>query len=302
LEDGMTQGRMHADEDVVSPALAARLVAAQFPQWSGLALRDTGSQGSDNRLFRLGDGMVLRFPRNAAAAGMMKTEARWLPEIAPRLPLAVPVALAAGQADLCYPHSWLVLRWIDGENAFTAPPGDDLAGARQLAAFVAALRAIAVPEDAPRMAESRHLRPRDAFTRQMIARLTDEADPALVTRLWEDALHLPPWEGAPVLVHADLHPLNLLTRSGEIVAVIDWGGFCAGDPAHDLICGWTVLQPAGRALFRDLLGVDDATWARGRALAFSKALMAAPYYRDTNPPLRDMMRATLTQAIADWPA
>jgi aminoglycoside phosphotransferase (APT) family kinase protein len=297
----MTQDRMHADEIVVSSALAARLVAAQFPQWSGLALRSVGSGGTDNRLFRLGDGMVLRFPRTATAAAMIETEARWLPGIAAQLPLAVPVALAAGRADAGYPHGWQVLRWIEGDDAFHAPPGDDLAAARQLAAFVSALRAIPVPDDAPRMAKTGHLRPRDAFTRQMIARLTDEADPALVARLWEDALHLPRWQGSPVLVHADLHPLNLLTRGGEIAAVIDWGGFSAGDPAHDLICGWTVLEPAGRALFRDLLGVDDTTWARGRALAFSKAVMAAPYYRTTNPPLRDMMRATLIRAIADWP-
>ena len=62
-----------------------------------------------------------------------------------------------------------------------------------------------------------------------------------------------------------------------------------------------VLGPVGRALFRDLLAVDDATWARGRALAFSKAVMAAPYYRHTNAPLRDMMCAALVQTIADWP-
>ncbi len=133
------------------------------------------------------------------------------------------------------------------------------------------------------------------------ARIGVEADPVEVTRIWEAALALPPWDGAPVLVHADLHPLNILTQAGVAYAVIDWGGFCAGDPAQDLICAWTVLGPAGRRLFRDLVSVDDATWARGRALAFSKALMATPYYRDTNPALRDVMRRTLTQTIADWP-
>jgi hypothetical protein len=53
-------------------------------------------------------------------------------------------------------------------------------------------------------------------------------------------------------------------------------------------------------LFRDLLAVDDASWARGRALAFSKAVMAAPYYRETNPALHAVMRRALREAMADW--
>ena len=151
------------------------------------------------------------------------------------------------------------------------------------------------------MPEGGHLRPRDAFTRQMIAGITDEADPAEVRRLWQAALALPVWDGPPVLIHADLHPLNLLTLEGRIVAVIDWGAFCAGDPAHDLICGWMVLGPAGRAHFRKLLAVDEATWARGRALAFSKAVMAAPYYRNSNPALHGVMRRALQHTMDDWP-
>jgi aminoglycoside phosphotransferase (APT) family kinase protein len=146
-----------------------------------------------------------------------------------------------------------------------------------------------------------HLAPRDAFTRQMIARVTDEADPTHLTQVWEAALALPPWQGQPHWIHADLHPLNLLTTSGRIAAVIDWGGLCVGDPAHDLICAWAVLPAAARSIFREALGVDAPTWARARALAFSKAVMAVPYYRNSNPPLRDAMRLTLHRTLADWP-
>jgi aminoglycoside phosphotransferase (APT) family kinase protein len=297
----MAQGQMHADEAVVSEDLAARLVAAQFPGWADLPLRLLPAGGSDNALVRLGRDMVLRFPRLEAAAARATVEARWLPVLGPLLPLRVPEVLAVGQPGLGYPHAWSVLRWIAGVDAVTAPPADDLAAARALAGFVGTLRAVPVPRDAPPMPESGHLGPRDGFTRQMIARITDEADPALVTRLWDQALTLPPWDGTPVLVHADLHPLNLLVSGCDVSAVIDWGAFSAGDPAHDLICGWTMLGDAGRALFRKLLEADDATWARGRALAFSKAVMAAPYYRISNPPLRDVMLQTLRRTVADWP-
>ncbi|MFJ2086063.1 hypothetical protein ACI2KV_14470 [Micromonospora chokoriensis] len=36
---------------------------------------------------------------------------------------------------------------------------------------------------------------------------------------------------------------------------------------------WTLLAGASRAAFRDALGVDDATWARGRGWALWKALI-----------------------------
>lgn len=292
---------MHDGETQVTLQKAAALVAAQSPTWADLLLADAGAGGTDNRLIRLGDDMVLGFPRTPGAAAQMAAEARWLPWIAPQLPLEVPAPLALGQPGEGYPYPWQVLRWIAGANALVAPPADDLAAARALAGFVAALRAIPVPPDAPPMPQGGHLRPRDAFTRQMISSITDEADPAEVMRLWHAALALPVWQGPPVLVHADLHPLNLLTQQGRIAAVIDWGAFCAGDPAHDLICGWMVLGSAGRALFRTLLAVDDATCARGRALAFSKAVMAAPYYRNSNPALHGVMRRALQHTMDDWP-
>ena len=297
----MPTGKMHADEVRVSPALAAHLVAAQFGQWVGLPLMPLAAGGSDNTLIRMGENLVLRFPRRAEVAAQVAVEAAGLPQLAPYLPLAVPRIAGVGAPGFGYRFPWLVLHWLPGIDAHTAPPGDDLATARVLAGFVQALRGVQIPEAMPRMGHDRHLRPRDAFTRTMIARITDEADPALINQRWAQALALPDWNAAPVIVHADLHPLNLLTEGGTLTAVIDWGGLCAGDAAHDLICAWMVLQDAGRALFRDVLQVDDATWARGRALAFSKAVMAAPYYRDTNPALRDVMRTALTRTLADWP-
>lgn len=290
---------MHEGEIVVSTKLAGQLVADQFPGWAGLALRPLDATGSENRMIRLGAGMVLRFPRLASAVETLATEVRWLGWAAGVSPLAVPELLAEGKPGRGYPFPWAVLRWTPGQDALAAPPGDSLAMARALAGFVAALRGQALPDGVP--VKRQPLQSRDAFTRQMIARITDEADPFEVTRLWEAALNLPVWEGTAVPVHADLHPLNLLVRKDALVAVIDWGGFGAGDPALDLICGWTVLEDPARALFRQLLAVEEPDWARGRAYAFSKAVMAAPYYRQTNPALHSVMRRTLCRCMSDWP-
>ncbi len=226
---------MHEGEVAVSPDLAAKLVATQFPGWAGLRLNPLAGAGSDNLMIRLGGGLVLRFPRLASAAAGLAVEAQWLGLAGRASPLAVPEVVALGGPGCGYPFRWAVLRWIEGQDALTAPPGNDLAAARVLAGFVAALREQRVPPGVPVKRDP--LRSRDAFTRAMIARMTDEAEPAEVARLWQAALALPEWDGAPVLVHADLHPLNLLTRGGTVAAVIDWGGFGAGDPALDLICG-----------------------------------------------------------------
>ena len=74
------------------------------------------------------------------------------------------------------------------------------------------------------------------------------------------------WDGAPVWLHGDLHPLNLVVADGELAAVIDFGDVCAGDPATDLAVAWMVLPPADHRAFREAAGarraVDDATWQR----------------------------------------
>lgn len=292
---------MHEGEIVVTAAWASQLVRAQFPHWDGLPLRPLPTGGSDNVMIRLGENLVLRFPRVARAVASLEVEARWLGWLAGAVPVQVPEVVERGAPGDGYPFPWLVLRWIAGEDALRAPVQDKLAAAQVLAGLVGSLQSLPVPGGAPRKGEGQQLRSRDAFLREMVARITDEADPAQVLRQWEAALALPTWEGPPVLVHADLHPLNLLTREGSLTAVIDWSGFGAGDPALDLICGWTVLGRTSRELFRQSLDVDDTTWARGHALAFSKAVMAVPYYRTSNPPLRDVMLRTLNQCLEDAP-
>jgi aminoglycoside phosphotransferase (APT) family kinase protein len=141
---------------------------------------------------------------------------------------------------------------------------------------------------------------RDAFVRQMIAAVTDEGDPAEWTAFWDDALSLPDDAGPPVWLHGDLHGANLLMDHGRLSAVIDWGTLGMGDPAHDLTPAWTLLDPPARALFRAALSPDDASWARGRALAGSMAMSAIPYYRHTNPELLAIMTATLRRVLDDW--
>jgi aminoglycoside phosphotransferase (APT) family kinase protein len=40
-------------------------------------------------------------------------------------------------------------------------------------------------------------------------------------------------------------------------------------------------------------------WARGRGWALSVALIALPYYRESNPALANIARRTIEQVLAD---
>ena len=50
------------DKAAITAELAARLVAAQFPQWADLPLRRVEPGGWDNVTFRLGAGLSVRVP------------------------------------------------------------------------------------------------------------------------------------------------------------------------------------------------------------------------------------------------
>ena len=86
--------RMAGDTD--GSDLARRLVAAQFPQWAHLPVRAVEEDGWDNSTFRLGDELTVRLPGGAQYALQVAKEQRWLPVLAPRLPLPIPVPVAQG--------------------------------------------------------------------------------------------------------------------------------------------------------------------------------------------------------------
>jgi aminoglycoside phosphotransferase (APT) family kinase protein len=65
------------------------------------------------------------------------------------------------------------------------------------------------------------------------------------------------------------------------------------------MAGWTLFSGASRDVFREALSVDDATWARARGWALSVALIALPYYQDTNPVFASNARQWIAEVLAD---
>ncbi|MFB6557956.1 aminoglycoside phosphotransferase family protein [Streptomyces sp. NPDC056400] len=296
----MSTAPMHPDAHPVDEDLVRRLIAGQFPRWAALTVERLPSGGTVNGMYRLGDGMVVRLPMLAGGAEDVPMEQEWLPRLAPRLPTAVPEVLGAGEPAQGYPWSWSVYRWLAGENPEAGAVQEPVALARDLAAFVAAMRSITLP-GAPKAYRGGPLASLDAATRAAIEQLrgirAEGVDCDAVAAVWEDALRAPEWNGPPVWLHADLMPGNLLVDGGRLTSVIDFGCAGVGDPACDLFPAWNLLPAGARTVFREELGVDDATWRRGRGRTLSQALIALPYYRTTNAAMaanaRHVIRAVL---------
>ncbi|MEU8749459.1 aminoglycoside phosphotransferase family protein [Streptomyces chartreusis] len=285
----------------IDEALVRRLVDTQFPQWAGLPLKLLDPAGSDHVIYRLGEELSVRLPRHAGAIGQARKEFQWLPRLAPHVPLAVPVPVGVGDPDFGYPWPWAVSRWLDGEVATVGALGDSAGAAVELARFLVALQRFA-PEDIPAVDSSddltgRPLSERDRATRAAIAEVDGVFDATAMTELWNAALSAPGWDHAPVWFHGDFHTGNLLTSDGRLSAVIDFGGLGRGDPACDLMIAFTLMSAASRAAFRDALGVDDATWMRGRGWALATGLNAYTSYAAVNPRVAAQTTRQITQAL-----
>jgi aminoglycoside phosphotransferase (APT) family kinase protein len=124
--------------------------------------------------------------------------------------------------------------------------------------------------------------PQDETTRRCISVLDGLIDVGRATSVWDEALCADAWPGAPVWVHGDLLPGNVLTRGGRLTGIIDWSASGVGDPACEAMLAWA-MPPDARAVYRAELGMDDATWARGRGWALQQAVHFIPYYAKTIP-------------------
>ncbi|GHJ42869.1 aminoglycoside phosphotransferase [Catellatospora sp. TT07R-123] len=253
-----------------------QLVAEQFPRWAGLPIRPVAGGGWDNQTFHLGPEMSVRLPSAAEYALAVDKEQRWLPELARRLPLPVPVPLATGEPGAGYPFRWSVYAWLDGDPATADRIGDPVGFALDLAGFLAALWSVD-PADGPgpglhNWFRGGTLRTYDGLAQAALAKLDGHVDVALARQIWQDALDAP-WNGTPTWFHGDVAPGNLLLDDGgRLAAVIDFGTCGVGDPACDLAIAWTLLDAPGRRALRSRLPTDAATWRRGRGWALWKTL------------------------------
>jgi aminoglycoside phosphotransferase (APT) family kinase protein len=275
------------DKSDITPELVSRLVATQFPQWAGLRVRPVDADGVDNATFRLGDDLSVRLPSAESYVGQVDKEHRWLPVLARRLPLPIPVPLARGVPGSGFPRPWSVYRWIEGEPVTAGRLTDATMFAADLASFLAALYQVD-PTGGPPPGQHNFYRGGpltvyDAETRQQLASLDGHIDTSLAAEVWAAALAAT-WHDSPVWFHGDAQPGNLLIdERGRLRAVIDFGTAGIGDPSCDTTIAWTFLTGESRRVFKERLPVDAATWTRGRGWAIWKAMLVLSRALDTDP-------------------
>jgi aminoglycoside phosphotransferase (APT) family kinase protein len=262
-----------ASDILVDESVVRGLLREQHPDLAMLDIRAT-DHGWDNELFRLGDELVARLPRRRVAVPLIEHEQRWLPSIAERVSVSVPAPVRSGVASDAFPWPWTITAWFTGTLAARLPVDQRETLAAGLARFVRELHQPA-PVDAPaNPVRGVGLAERvPAIQDRLASGLVPRADE--VEQVWERALAARPWSAAPLWLHGDLHPANILSREGGLSAVLDFGDLTSGDPATDLATAWLTFGPEGRAGFRAALVYDDDTWlrARGWALLLASAFL-----------------------------
>ena len=71
--------RLHANELPIDTALVRTLVDAAFPEHSNLPIERLGASGSTNALFRLGDDLLVRLPRQPGGGALGRRRTRITP-------------------------------------------------------------------------------------------------------------------------------------------------------------------------------------------------------------------------------
>jgi aminoglycoside phosphotransferase (APT) family kinase protein len=114
--------------------------------------------------------------------------------------------------------------------------------------------------------------------------------------VWRSALEAGEWLGAPVWVHGDLLPGNILIDKGRLSGIIDWSGAGVGDPACEAMLAWSLPIDA-RRIYRRTLGFDDTTWARARGWVVEQTVFYIPYYAKSLPFAVDQATRRLSEAL-----
>ncbi|RYF49931.1 MAG: aminoglycoside phosphotransferase family protein [Comamonadaceae bacterium] len=259
-------GEVRFEQDLVRA-----LLRDQHPDLADLELRDVDG-GWDTQQWRLGEELAVRLPRTERAPALLRVEQRWLPVLAGRPPLPTPAPVRIGQPSGLFEHTWTIARWVEGEPADRAPV-TRVDAAEVLAEFLGALH-VPAPADAPanptRGIPLAGLREGVEVGFEVIA---DHPSAAGAREVWEKAVAAPGWQGAPLWLHGDLHPANVVVRDGMLTGVIDFGEMCAGDPATDLSAAWILLPAGAASRFFDAYGrADEATVTRARGWAVLRAL------------------------------
>ncbi len=266
-----------AAEREVTATWARSVLEAAWPELRGRSVVAFG-EGWDNAAFLVGEELVFRFPRRAAAVAGLRCEAAVLPLL--DLPIATPRPTHVLHDD---GHlGWPVVGYpmLRGTTLCRAPSCDASAQhalAIALGHALRALHALPRPDAAPNDVIGRlELGARRSLAESRLQRLATRGwrVPAGLLGTLEAAQGLRPVASA--LCHGDLYARHVLVDAGHRpCGLIDWGDLHWGDAAVDLAGVLEILPPECLPTFERTYGpVSHAHWclARGRAVAHACAV------------------------------
>jgi aminoglycoside phosphotransferase (APT) family kinase protein len=294
-------------ECLVDESLAGELIRSQCPELGPLRLSWLGA-GWDNTAWLVNDAWIFRFPRRQMAVALLENEIQILPQLAPHVPLPIPVPLWIGRATSSYGWPFAGYARLPGRTACNARLDEAGRGrlARPLAHFLRALHALEIP--------SEHV-PGDLMRRldlpYRIPRARANLERLVATGLLSAAA---PWRAiideAPTayvrntrtLVHGDLYARHLLVDdAGLACGVIDWGDVHRGDAASDLSLAWGFLPPAARGEFRDAYGpIAEEAWRLARFASLQSSAIILHYAHEIgDDSLEQEIRVALEHVLVD---
>ncbi|MFA4081614.1 phosphotransferase [Mycobacteroides salmoniphilum] len=296
---------MHAGQVNITVSVARALIDEQFPEWRGLPVTAVVGSGTVNAIFRLGDRLALRFPLqgddSATVLKQLQAESLAAAKLFERSRFPTPRPVAIGLPGANYGLPWSVQTWLPGVVATDRDPGHSVGFARDLAKFIADVRAIPTEGRAFR-GEGRggELGSHDVWVQTCFERSEELLDVPRLRHRWARMRQLPRGPEVDVTSHCDLMPGNTLVSSSlRLAGVLDVGGLGPADPALDLVCAWHLLDVGPRRAFREGLGVNESQWQRGQAWAFQQAMGLVWYYEQSNPTLSKIGRRTLDRLLVD---
>ena len=243
----------------VDEALARRLIADQFPEVEQRSFRLLG-EGWDNTVWLVDEEWVFRFPRREMVISGLLNEIRFLPQLAPRLPLAIPVPTLVGEPSGDFRWPFYGAPFLPGGELADAPLDDEarIGIGRPLGEFLRALHSLEIdgglPVDPVRRADMSFRVPKTRERFQQLEELGIWTAPAIAHEIVEEAAALGPPEPTAV-VHGDLHLRHLLVRAdGSPTAVIDWIDLSRNTPGVDFVLYWATLPPQGRRELAEAYG------------------------------------------------
>lgn len=260
----------------ITPALAKRLIAHQFPEYNHLPVYEVEAQGHDNRTYRLGNDMLIRMPTAEPYALKVPKEHELLPKLATHLSVMIPKPIKMGKPSKDYPYPFSIYRWLEGKSAnhlqMDCKALEPIAG--ELAAFLKELQSIQ-DLDGPHPGQHNwwrgdHISVYEQGAKTQIANLAAIIDTQAALALWQKACETK-WQKNLVWIHGDFAAGNILIKDNKLNAVIDFGGTGIGDPACDLVIAWTYLSGNARNIFIKAMDLDEDTWLRAKAWALWKA-------------------------------